>query len=87
MIQLLPTKFCLGELYRNEGAIRQSPSAVWARPDKTHNPFGSRLIQQIIKHVTCDAGLGLNLLCKAAPRDHSGRQGIILLTDDREEAT
>jgi hypothetical protein len=49
--QLLPANFRLGELYGYEIATVQPSSIGWARQEKTHWRFGSRLAQQIVKHV------------------------------------
>jgi hypothetical protein len=31
------------------------------RPDKTHRSFGSRLAQQIVRHVSYDTGYGFEM--------------------------
>jgi len=49
--QLLPANFRLSELYGYESATVQPSSIGWARPEKTHRLFGSRLAQQIVKYV------------------------------------
>jgi hypothetical protein len=65
--QLLPTNFRLGELYGYESATVQPSSIGWARPEKTHRLFGSRLAQQIVKHVEYDAEHGFDLPCRQDP--------------------
>jgi hypothetical protein len=65
--QLLPTNFRLGELYGYESATAQPSSIGWARPEKTHRLFGSRLAQQIVKHVKYDAEYGFDLPCRQDP--------------------
>jgi hypothetical protein len=62
--QLLPANFRLGELYRHERATGQLSSTGWTRSDKTHRSFGSKLAQQVVKHVNYDTEYGYNLLCK-----------------------
>lgn len=62
--QLLPANFRLGELYRHEGATGQPSSVGWNRPDKVHRLFGSRLAQQLSRHVTYDTEHGFDLLEK-----------------------
>jgi hypothetical protein len=52
--QLLPANFRFGELHRHVGATGQQSSIGWMRPDKTHRSFGSRLAQQIVRHVSYD---------------------------------
>jgi hypothetical protein len=59
--QLLPANFRFGELYCYESATAQPSSIGWARPEKTHRVFGSRLAQQIVKHVKYDAEHGFDL--------------------------
>jgi hypothetical protein len=65
--QLLPANFRFGELHRHEGAIGQPSSIGWTKPDKTHRSFGSRLAQQIVRHVGYDAEYGFQLLCREDP--------------------
>lgn len=62
--QLLPANFRLGELYRHEAATGLMSSVGWTRPDKAHRRFGSRLAQQVSKHVTYDTEHGFDLLEK-----------------------
>ena len=62
--QLLPANFRLGELYRHEGATGQPSSTGWTRLEKMHRSFGSRLAQQVVRHVTYDAEYGFELPCK-----------------------
>jgi hypothetical protein len=64
--QLLPTNFRLGELYRHEGATGQQSSTGWTRPEKTHRLLGSRLAQQVVKHVSYDTEYGYELPYKEA---------------------
>jgi hypothetical protein len=52
--QLLPASCRLGELSGYKGATVQPSSIGWARPEKTHRLSGSRLAQQIVKHVDYD---------------------------------
>ena len=52
--QLLPANFRSGELYGNEGATLQLSRIDWTRPEKTHRLFGSRLAQQLARHVDYD---------------------------------
>jgi hypothetical protein len=61
--QLLPANFRLGELYGYEGGTPQPSSIGWTRPKKTHRLFGSRLAQQIVKHVYYDTEYGFDLPC------------------------
>lgn len=65
--QILPANFRFGELYRHEGATGQPSSTGWSRPDKTHRSFGSRLAQQLVRHVSYDTEHGFELPCKAGP--------------------
>jgi hypothetical protein len=65
--QLLPANFRVGELYGYEGATLQPSSIGWARPEKTHRLFGSRLAQQTVKHVKYDAEYGFDPPCKQDP--------------------
>jgi hypothetical protein len=62
--QLLPANFRLGELYGYEGGTPQPSSIGWTRPKKTHRLFGSRLAQQIVKHVYYDTEYGFDLPCR-----------------------
>ncbi|KAI7712086.1 hypothetical protein KC353_g8529 [Hortaea werneckii] len=59
--QLLPANFRLGELYRHEGATGQPSSIGWMRAEKTHRSFGSRLAQQVARHVSYDTEYGFEL--------------------------
>ena len=59
--QLLPANFRHGELYRHEGATGQPSSIGWMRAERTHRSFGSRLAQQIVKHVSYDTEYGFEL--------------------------
>lgn len=59
--QLLPTNFRLGELHQHEGATGQLSSTGWIRPEKTHRLLGSRLAQQIARHVSYDLEYGFDL--------------------------
>ena len=59
--QLLPANFRFGELHRHEGATGQPSSIGWTRPEKTHRSFGSRLAQQIVRHVSYDTEYGFQL--------------------------
>jgi len=52
--QLLPANFRSGELYGNEGATSQLSRIDCTRPEKTHRLFGSRLAQQLARHVDYD---------------------------------
>ncbi|KAM0714649.1 hypothetical protein Q7P37_009947 [Cladosporium fusiforme] len=63
--QLLPANFDFRELYRHEGATGHPSSVGWTRPDKAHRLFGSRLAQQVSKHVTYDTEHGFDLLERA----------------------
>lgn len=65
--QLLPTNFRFGELHRHEGATGQPSSIRWTRPEKTHRSFGSRLAQQIVRHVSYDTEYGFQLPHRADP--------------------
>lgn len=65
--QLLPANFRLGELYGYEIATVQPSSIGWARQEKTHRRFVSRLAQQIVKHVKYDAEYGFDLPCRQEP--------------------
>lgn len=65
--QLLPANFRLGELYGYEGSTPQLSSIGWTRPEKTHRLFGSRLAQQIVKHVDYDMEHGFDLPCRQEP--------------------
>jgi hypothetical protein len=62
--QLLPANFRLGELYGYGGGTPQLFSIGWTRPERTHRPFGSRLAQQIVKHVYYDTEYGFDLPCR-----------------------
>jgi len=59
--QLLPAKFRFGELHRHEGATGRPSSIGWTKPEKTHRSFGSRLAQQIVRHVSYDTEYGFQL--------------------------
>jgi hypothetical protein len=59
--QLLPANFRFGGLHRHEGATGQPSSIGWTRPEKAHRSFGSRLVQQIVKHVSYDIEYGFQL--------------------------
>lgn len=65
--QLLPANFRLGELYRHEGATGQPSSIGWMRAEKTHRSFGSRLAQQVVRHVNYDTEYGFELPRKVDP--------------------
>jgi hypothetical protein len=67
--QLLPTNLRLGELYGYEGATAQPSSIGWTRPEKTHRLLGSRLVQQVVKHIEYDAEYGFDLPFKQDPPD------------------
>jgi hypothetical protein len=56
--ELLPANFRFGELHRHEGATGQPSSIGWTRLEKTHRSFGSRLAQQIVRHVSYDTEYG-----------------------------
>lgn len=60
----MPANFRFGELYRHEGATGLPSSVGWARADKAHRFFGSRLAQQVPRHVTYDTEHGFDLLEK-----------------------
>jgi hypothetical protein len=62
--QLLPANFRLGELYGYGGGTPQLFSIGWTRPERTHRLFGSRLAQQIVKHVYYDTEYGFDLPCR-----------------------
>lgn len=59
--RLLPANFRFGQLHRHEGATGQPSSIGWTRPEKTHRSFGSRLAQQIARHVSYDTEYGFEL--------------------------
>jgi hypothetical protein len=61
----------LGELYGYESATVQPSSIGWTRPEKTHRLFGSRLAQQIVKHVKYDAEYGFDLPYMQEPPEAS----------------
>jgi hypothetical protein len=65
--QRLPANFRLGELYGYEGGTPQPSSIGWTRPEKTHRLFGSRLAQQVVKHVVYDTEHGFDLPCRQEP--------------------
>ena len=65
--QLLPANFRLGELYGYEGSTPQLSSIGWTRPEKTHRLFGSRLAQQIVRHVDYDVEHGFDLPRRQEP--------------------
>ncbi|KAM0708550.1 hypothetical protein Q7P35_005202 [Cladosporium inversicolor] len=67
--QLLPAGFRLGELYGYEDTTIQPSSIGWTRPEKTHRLFGSRLAQQVIKHIKYDVEHGFDLPCRQDPSD------------------
>jgi hypothetical protein len=67
--QLLPAGFRLGELYSYEEAAVQPSSIGWTRLEKTHRLFGSRLAQQVIKHIKYDVEYGFDLPCRRDPPD------------------
>jgi hypothetical protein len=64
--QLLPASFRLGELYCHEGATGQPSSTGWTRPEKAHRSLGSRLAQQVVKHIVYDIEHGFELSCKVS---------------------
>jgi hypothetical protein len=65
--QLLPTNFRLGELYGYEGAKAHPSSIGWTRPEKTHRLLGSRLAQQVVKHIEYDVEYGFDLPFRKDP--------------------
>jgi hypothetical protein len=65
--QLLPANFRFGELHHQEGATGQPSSIGWTRLEKTHRSFGSRLAQQIVRHVSYDTEYGFQLPHRADP--------------------
>jgi hypothetical protein len=65
--QLLPANFRIGELHRHEGATGQPSSIGWTRSEKTHRSFGSRLAQQVVRHVSYDTEYGFELPRKMDP--------------------
>jgi hypothetical protein len=67
--QLLPTNFRLGELYGYEGATAQPSGIGWTRPEKTHRLLGSRLAQQVVKHIEYDAEYSFDLPFRQDPLD------------------
>jgi hypothetical protein len=69
--QILPANFHFGELHRHEGATGQPSSIGWTKSEKTHRSFGSRLAQQIVKHVSYDTEYGFQLLCREDPPTES----------------
>lgn len=58
-----------GELYGYEETTVQPSSIGWTRPEKTHRLFGSRLAQQVIKHIKYDVEHGFDLPCRQDPSD------------------
>ena len=62
--QLLPASFRLGELYGYEETAVQPSSIGWTRLEKTNRLFGSRLAQQVIKHIKYDVKHGSDLPCR-----------------------
>ena len=46
----------------------------WTRPEKTHQLFGSRLAQQVVKHVKYDKEHGFDLPC----RQHMAEEALII---------
>ena len=69
--QLLPAGFRLGELYGYEDTMVQPSSIGWTRPEKTHRLFGSRLAQQVIKHIKYDVEHGFDLPGRQDPSDRT----------------
>jgi len=49
-------------------ATTQPSSIGWSRPEKIHRLFGSRLAQQIVRHVKYDVEYGFDLPCRQEPR-------------------
>lgn len=74
----MAANFRLGELYRHEGATGQPFSTGWTRPEKIRWSFGSRLAQQIVRHVTYDAEYGFELPHKT---DTPGTTPVLRLQD------
>ena len=69
--QLLPAGFRLGKLYGYEDTMVQPSSIGWTRPEKTHRLFGSRLAQQVIKHIKYDVEHGFDLPGRQDPSDRT----------------
>ena len=69
--QLLPAGFRMGELYGYEETTVQPSSIGWTRPEKTHRLFGSRLAQQVIKHIKYDVEHGFDLPGRQDPSDQT----------------
>ena len=69
--QLLPAGFRLGELYGYKDTMVQPSSIGWTRPEKTHRLFGSRLAQQVIKHIKYDVEHGFDLPGRQDPSDRT----------------
>lgn len=74
--QLLPANFRFGEIYRHKGATGQPSSTGWSTPEKTYRSFGSRLAQQIVRHVSYDTEYRFNLPCKVTSRDSRGTNPV-----------
>ena len=69
--QLLPAGFQLGELYSYEDTMVQPSSIGWTRLEKTHRLFGSRLAQQVIKHIKYNIEHGFDLPSRQDPSDRT----------------
>jgi hypothetical protein len=65
--RLLFPNFPVGELYGYEYDTAHPPSICWTRPEKMHRLSGSRLPQQVVKHVKYDAEHGFDLPCRQDP--------------------
>jgi hypothetical protein len=67
--QLLRTNFRLGELYGYESATAHPFSMGWTKPERTHQLLGSRLAQQVTKHIEYDEEYGFDLSFRQDPPD------------------
>lgn len=61
MVSSTTANFRVDELYGYEETTVQPSSIGWTRPEKTHRLFGSRLAQQVIKHIKYDVEHGFDL--------------------------
>lgn len=65
--QLLPVNFRLDGLYDHRGGTTQSNSTGWTRPEMMHQLFGSKVAQQVMRHVDHDTEHSLDLPCRQKP--------------------
>jgi hypothetical protein len=69
-VEVCPTAGCAPRwesFYGYAGGTPQPSSTGWTRPEKAHRLFGSRLAQQVVRHVDYDTEYGFDLPCRQEP--------------------